>query len=237
MPNGIQAILFDLDGTLRFNNPPAVEFFLAHAAELGVTGNKEKRREYERWVHYYWAQSPELLDDLQRLGNEDAFWVNYARCSLQVFGCSEEKVEELAPQMHNHMKENYHPEDCVPNDVPMTLEALKQQGYRLAVLSNRTKSYHEQLENLGLVDYFEFALAAGDIEVWKPDPMVFQHALLRMGVFPEQTIYVGDNYYADVIGAQQAGIHPVLLDPQSIFPEAGCPVIHSVGGLRQILEE
>lgn len=233
--NGIQAILFDLDGTLRHNDPPAVEVFLAHAHELGVIGNQDMRLRYERWVHYYWAQSPDLLDDLQLLGNEDPFWVNYARRSLQVYGCPSEQVETLAPQMHDYMKTFYHPEDCVSEDVPPTLEALKQRGFRLAMLSNRIKPYDELLHALGLARYFEFALAAGDFEVWKPDPAVFQHALQRMDVNPEQAIYVGDNYYADIIGSQQAGMQPVLLDPHGIFPEVDCPVIDTVSRLSELL--
>ncbi len=237
MLNGIQAIIFDLDGTLRHNDPPAVEVFLAHAVELGVTANQEMRHRYARWVHFYWAQSPDLLEDLHLLGNDDQFWINYARRSLKAYGCPAEQVEALAPQMHEYMKETYNPEDCVPDDVPAALVTLRQQGFRLAMLSNRISPYDDLLQSLGLADYFEFALAAGDFEVWKPDPMVFQHALQRMDVLPERSIYVGDNYYADVIGSQQAGMQPVLLDPQGIFPEADCPVIHSVGGLREILEK
>jgi len=229
--------LFDLDGTLRHNDPSAVDVFLAHAAGLGVAGSRAKRCKYERWVHYYWAQSPDLLGDLQLLGDGDDFWANYARRSLQVYGCSSERAEALATQMHVYMKESYQPEDCVPEDVPATLGALKRRGFRLGVLSNRTKPYDEQMHTLGLADYFEFAMAAGDLAVWKPDPGLFQHALQRMHVLPEQAIYVGDNYYADVIGAREAGVQPVLLDPQGIFPEAGCPVIRSLGELGGVLAD
>lgn len=236
-PNGVQAVLFDLDGTLRHNNPPAVHVFLRHAIELGVTDDPLMRREFERWVHYYWAQSPDLLGDLQALGDEDLFWTNYARRSLEVYGCTPEQAEALAPQLQSYMEDTYNPEDCVLGEVPPTLEALKQQGFRLAVLSNRTKPYTEQLRSLGLAKYFEFALAAGEVEAWKPDPMVFRHALQHMNIFPEQVIYVGDNYYADVIGARQAGLRPVLLDPQGLFPEAGCPVIQSLSELCGLLKE
>ena len=235
--NGIQAILFDLDGTLRHNDPSAVDVFLEHAAKLGVGDSRAKRRKYERWVHYYWAQSPDLLEDRQLLEDEDKFWTHYAWRSLQVYGCSPGEAQALAAQMHAYMKEFYQPKDCVPDDVPATLEGLKARGFRLGVLSNRTKPYGEQMLSLGLADYFEFALAAGDFEVWKPDPGLFLHALERMQLHPEQAIYVGDNYYADVIGARGAGVLPVLLDPQGIFPGAGCPVIQSIGELGRVLAD
>ena len=52
---------------------------------------------------------------------------------------------------------------------------------------------------------------------------------------PDQTIYVGDNYFADILGAANAGLRPVLLDPDGLFPEAACPVISSLGELLGVL--
>ena len=72
----------------------------------------------------------------------------------------------------------------------------------------------------------------GWVSAWKPDPGLFAHALERLEIAPEQAIYVGDNYYADVIGARRAGLGPVLYDPDQVFPDADCPVIRSIGELR-----
>jgi FMN phosphatase YigB (HAD superfamily) len=61
--------------------------------------------------------------------------------------------------------------------------------------------------------------------MWKPDPGILTEAIRRSNGQPETSIYVGDNYYADVISARAAGMVPVLLDPRAIFPEADCRVI------------
>ena len=105
------------------------------------------------------------------------------------------------------------------------------------MLSNRTSPYDEQLDALGLAEFFEFAIAAGVVDSWKPDPVVFQHAVQNYGIPPGEIIYVGDNYYADVIGAKNAGLVPVLLDPEGVFPDAGCTVIHQVGELWELLHK
>ena len=73
------------------------------------------------------------------------------------------------------------------------------------------------------------------MDSWKPDPRIFQHALDRSETSPQQTHYVGDNYYADVPGAQQAGLQPVLIDPDKVFPKADCPVIRKMGQLKEVL--
>ena len=88
---------------------------------------------------------------------------------------------------------------------------------------------------MGLATYFEFALAAGEVNSWKPDEVIFQYALERAGTCPECTMYVGDNYYADIVGAQRAGLQAVLLDPEGVFPDAECPVILSLEELAQTL--
>ncbi|MGD9093049.1 MAG: HAD-IA family hydrolase, partial [Anaerolineales bacterium] len=73
------------------------------------------------------------------------------------------------------------------------------------------------------------------VESWKPDPVVFQHAVQNYGIRPERVLYVGDNYYADVVGAENAGLVPVLVDPEGVFPDANCMVIYEVGELPELL--
>jgi HAD superfamily hydrolase (TIGR01549 family) len=133
------------------------------------------------------------------------------------------------------MRDKYTPEDLLVDDVPDLLQKLKQSGFRLAVISNRRNSFDEQLETLGINSYFEYSLAAGTIDAWKPDPMIFQYALDEMDVKPEHAVYVGDNYFADVIGAQNAGMQAILIDPINLFPEADCMVIERLPDIEAIL--
>jgi len=173
-------VIFDWDGTLRHNHPSAVKVFQDYAVHLGVQDMMVNRLENARWTHYYWAQSQDLQADLAAYPDEEEFWVNYARRSLLNFGSSAKQAEQLAPEMHVHMKEDYKPEDRVAEGIPETLQGLMAAGFRLAVLSNRTKPYTEQLQAMGLAEYFEFALAAGEVDVWKPDPVVFHHTCWRI---------------------------------------------------------
>ena len=64
---------------------------------------------------------------------------------------------------------------------------------------------------------------------------VFEHALARAGLTPREAIYVGDNYFADVVGSLRAGLMPVLYDPSLLFPEAECAVIRSFDELHGLL--
>jgi HAD superfamily hydrolase (TIGR01549 family) len=238
LKNGSRAVLFDLDGTLRFHRPSFNDAYLEFASQLGVPDGTERREIAMRWLHYYWAQSPELLVDLEDCaGDEDRFWTNHARLYLLCLGCDEKQAANLAPSLFQRMRDSYKPDDFLVEGVPQTLQTLKESGFRLAVVSNRTKAYDDELDNHRIRTFFEFALAAGALNSWKPDPAIFQHALELLGLQAHEAVYVGDNYYADVIGAENAGLKPVLLDPENIFPEADCPVIRDLGELLGLLAE
>jgi putative hydrolase of the HAD superfamily len=124
----------------------------------------------------------------------------------------------------------------VPEDVLQLLPRLQQAGYSLAVVSNREKPYQQEIEALGIASYFVFTLAGGEVKAWKPEPDIFYHACRKMEIGPSQSIYVGDNYFADVVGSRRAGLQPVLYDPRGIFPDAGCPVLTSFDQLPSVLE-
>ena len=233
----IKTILFDLDGTLRHSIPAGGDVFADYAQTIGLSISAEERIRAERWEHHYWANSYELRDDLEihkETGN--GFWGNYARRRLIALGAGPARAQELAPLVNQYMHDNHKHEDFVPAEIHGMLTSLKETGYRLGVVSNREHPYVEELERLELSPYFEFSLAAGEVGSYKPDAGVFIAALEKMDAVAQETVYVGDNYFADVIGSLRAGLLPVLYDPRGIFPEAGCPVITSFDQLIPVIQ-
>ena len=236
-PNGIRAIFFDLDGTLRHNLPSSGEVFADYASQLGLRVSHEDRLRGMRWEHYYWANSIDLKADKEIYPEENQdFWKNYCRRQLVALGASNRQLEEFAPKVSQYMNDSYHPKSVVPDDVLQLLSRLQQAGYSMAVISNREKPYQQEIESLGIASYFVFSMAGGEVNAWKPEPDIFFHACKRMDITPSQAIYVGDNYFADVVGSRRAGLQPVLYDPRGIFPDAGCPVLSSFEQLPSVLE-
>ena len=234
-PNGIKAILFDLDGTLRHHIPSGGDTFTNHAISLGLVIGEEDRLRAARWEHYYFANSPEIKTDSALFKDEEKFWVTFGRRRLIALGCSPAQAEELALQLSAHMRANHHPQVHILEETHPILSTLKNSGYILGMVSNREKPYDEELEKMGLRDYFTFTLAAGEIKSYKPDRAIFEEALRRAGTSASETMYVGDNYFADIVGSRRAGLRPVLYDPRGLFPEAGCAVITSFDQLTALL--
>jgi len=232
----IKAILFDLDGTLRGHFPPGREFFADSVARLGLEIAPEDRLRACRWEHYYWAESPEQSEDRRLHPETSAFWLNYSRRELTALGAGMEQAEAFAPLLRARMDTEFQPEDRLLDGARETLEVLRRQGYRLGIVSNRDEPFDDLLTRYGLeLSCFDLTLAAGEINAWKPAPAIFQHALQRLELTPAQAIYIGDNFYADVVGARGAGLLPILLDPDEIFPEADCPVIRQLDEIPGLL--
>ena len=236
-PNDIKAILFDLDGTLRHDLPAGGEAVGEYARSLGLEVSSEYRIHGLRWEHSYWAKSSELHADLGKYEeNSRDFWLNYNRRQLLAMGALEKHAAELAPLVSKYMEENYRPASIPAPEAQSVLVHLKQAGLRLGVVSNREQPFVEELVHIGLDSYFEFSLAAGEVQSYKPEPAIFEAALKRIDSAAQETVYVGDNYFADVVGARNAGLRPVLYDPQGVFPEADSATIKSFDELKSILK-
>jgi putative hydrolase of the HAD superfamily len=232
----IETIIFDLDGTLRHNVPSADDVQFGFAKDLGVGVSDDLKLLGARWAHYYWAQSVEMVEDFQKFGDlSEDFWVNYSYRYLLSLTMPEERAADLAPELFRMMEAGFNPENQVAPEVPETLQSLKEANYNLGLVSNRSTPCQEECEQLGLLQYFDFAYVAAEVDAWKPDPRIFDRALELTGSDPERVIYVGDNYYADIMGSQNAGLQPVLIDQDGVFPDAECTVIKSVGDLMRLL--
>ena len=232
----IKAIFFDLDGTIRLNEPRGTDVFSEHAARLGLRVRDDDLLRAMRWEHYYWANSHELKADVKELGRlSDDHWLRYSHRQLVALGASAKEAEALAPKVNEYMLAAYEPRSVVPNELPAVLEALTAAGIKLGVISNREKPLQQILTEIGLIQHFPYSLASGEIKAWKPDPQVFLHACGQVGVEPAGSVYVGDNWFADVVGAKAAGLTPVLYDPRGIFDDPECAVITAFDELPRSL--
>ncbi|MBA2253883.1 MAG: HAD-IA family hydrolase [Chloroflexi bacterium] len=130
-------------------------------------------------------------------------------------------------------------------DVLPALDALREAGIRMAVISNWTWTAVELLHELDLAAHFEAFAISARVGYQKPHAGIFRHALELTGAAPERAIHVGDQYRADVLGARSVGITPVLLerrgrDHETIgVPEedrTNVPFIRDLLGLLELLE-
>jgi epoxide hydrolase-like predicted phosphatase len=129
---------------------------------------------------------------------------------------------------------------CVPFDgVVEVLDQLRER-FKLGLITNAYDGVEQRkrIAFSGLHKYFDEILISGDIGVYKPDPKVFHTLLNRIGVVPENAIYIGDSIKHDVAGANSAGMKSVLFSKSSkILSSEAHFHAHGVEGLETLASE
>ena len=100
-------------------------------------------------------------------------------------------------------------------DADKMLDYINKNGIRSAVVSNLLWSgaaLTERLNRLLPNNQFEFVMTSSDYFVRKPNRILFDIALQKVGVSADEVWYCGDNPQADIEGAAQVGIYPVWYD-------------------------
>jgi HAD superfamily hydrolase (TIGR01509 family) len=119
--------------------------------------------------------------------------------------------------------------------LPGTRESLLLLGqrYPLAVISNADGKIADVLESCGIADCFRTITDSGLVGYEKPHPAIFETALRDIGVAPEQSLYVGDMYSVDYVGATRAGMQAILFDVPGAYRDSGLPRVESLEELEQ----
>jgi phosphoglycolate phosphatase len=92
------------------------------------------------------------------------------------------------------------------------LQAMRDAGLRLAVITNKAAAFTEPLlVASGLAPWFEFAVSGDSLAHKKPHPAQLLHACERMGTQPGENLHIGDSHH-DAVAARAAGC-PVFIVP------------------------
>ena len=102
----------------------------------------------------------------------------------------------------------------------------------MGLISNIDQDIRPICSELGLDSFITQVVTSKDVKAEKPHPLIFLAALDGAGVEAEESVYVGDQYSCDVVGARGVGMKPVLVDRYDLFPEVNdCVRIRSMAEL------
>lgn len=116
------------------------------------------------------------------------------------------------------------------------LDYLTQRGYNLYILSNGfIEVQHKKLQSAGIEDYFERMVLSDEIGINKPDRRLFDYALEVTHSQAADTLMIGDNYDADILGAMHAGWGQIYFDRNHRGITAQEPQ-HTVHSLKEVMD-
>jgi len=228
MNSKIKAIFFDVGNTLLFPNRERIH---APLAERGFTPDAEHLRDLEcRTKNQFDGM---MTGVITKTGSTDhGFWWMFYSQLLNEIGLNDDAVrDQLVASIRN--SGNW---DTLR---PGTAEKLREIGerYQIAVISNADGKIQDVLRGRGIAQCFRTITDSGLIGYEKPHPEIFRQALKSMNAAPEESLYVGDVYSVDYLGATGAGMQAVLMDIPGAYRDKGVPRVESLEELQAVLRD
>lgn len=214
----LRAILFDLGGTL-FDSANASQMALFNQAARDtyrlLTERGHKLPSYWRYYRFTgWTI-------LKAYG-----WSLFTRRDFSVQDLTDHILQKLGLNVDDATRhevgwkwyEPATPFTTVSQTVIPALEKLRARGLKLALVSNTiipAFALDRHLAQHGLLDFFPVRVYSSELGHRKPHAAIFEYALSRVGVRPEEALFVGDKLRNDVWGARRVGMKTVLRKPNS----------------------
>jgi putative hydrolase of the HAD superfamily len=190
-------VLFDLDNTLidflKMKNLSCEE---AISAMIGAGLKMEKKKALKILFRLYDKHGIEYHEIFQEFLKKALGRIDWKILSEGIVAYRRIKNSFLEPY---------------PRVIP-TLIKLKKQGLKLGIVSDapRLKAWL-RIASMGLTEFFDFVITRDDVRgEKKPSMLPFRAAIRRLGLRPDEIVFVGDNPERDILGAKKAGMVTVL---------------------------
>jgi putative hydrolase of the HAD superfamily len=186
-------VLFDLDGTLLDRDESVEQFIAVQYDRLNPHLNHISKTDYAaRFIE---------------LDCHGHVWKDKVYQEL----VTEFKINTITWQALLNDYETQFQFHCVPfTGLVEMLETLKQQGSLLGIITNgRGKFQANAISGLGIQSYFDVILISEIEHVRKPEAEIFNRAIARLGGLAQDSVFVGDNPEADILGAKNANLRTI----------------------------
>lgn len=256
-----KAVLFDLDDTLLWDERSVQEAFEltcreAHDAvgvdprALEQAVRKEARALYENYETFPFTQ-------MIGINPFEGLWGNFKEGAAQEF----RMLERIAPSYRKEawtrglqalgvdaaaslgatLGERFpairRTLAYVYDDTYPVLDALKG-NVKLLLLTNGSPDLQkEKLAGVPLLaPYFDHIVISGDFGRGKPDPSIFEHAMTKLEIRPEDGVMIGDKLTTDILGSSRIGMDNIWINHHGAHIGDAVPPTYSVTRLKDILE-
>jgi len=222
MKSDVKTIFFDVGNTLLFPNRERIH---APLVERGLAIKPEHLRDIERRTKNKFDSL--MIED----GNHDhGYWQMFYAQLFAEIGLDDSALHD---QLVNSIRNSANWDSIRPG----TREKLDEiaENYRTGVISNADGKIDAVLRRCNICDCFLSITDSGLVGYEKPHPEIFVQALKTLNAAPEESLYVGDVYSVDYLGATGAGMQAVLMDVSGAYEHKGVPRVESLDQLQEWL--
>ncbi len=211
----IKAIFFDLFNTLVTYKPSREDMQLEALGAIGLNARREDIcRGIKSADEYFYAQN--ATSPMKSLSETERkkVWMGYETIVFQEAGLQPSPTN-LGMTLGYMEKVKF--EMALYDDVIPALDDLRKDSFVLGLISNIDKDISSMCQTLGLSDRLDVVVTSLDSGFFKPSPQIFQMAARKAEVDPDEAVYVGDQYAADVVGSRGAGMTGILIDRDRVY--------------------
>ncbi len=214
-------IFFDVGNTLLFPN----------RAKMLAPLASHRHPTLEQWRALERKTKTEFDRDVQSGRVDHGFWWIFHTHLLEDLG---ENRDGLVQELVQNTQKSANWDQILP-DTRKALDRIAAR-YRIAVISNADGKIENVLSRCGIADCFESITDSGIVGFEKPRPEIFDAALRAMNARPDESLYVGDVYSVDYVGARNARMQAVLFDVSGAYRDRQEPRVESVEELEEWLQ-
>ena len=113
------------------------------------------------------------------------------------------------------------------------LSRLKTRGYRIVIVSNFDSRVYDVCRSMDILEYFDDFVISSESGCAKPSIEIFQLALQRNGLSPDECVHIGDNYVNDYVCPTSIGMNAVFLDRENEHPDKSISKIKDLNDCKQ----
>lgn len=191
----IKAVVFDLDDTLISEKEYIRSGFKVVSNKIATDKNLNEDSVFNKALELFEVSSKEVFNRLL-----DEFQIEY----------SKDYILEFIKCYREHKPNIEFFEDVIP-----TINKLKQNGYKLGIITDGYKETQlAKIEALNCRELFDEIIITDELgrEFWKPHEKSYKMMAEKLDVGLNEMIYVGDNVNKDFITANELGIITVYID-------------------------
>ena len=119
--------------------------------------------------------------------------------------------------------------------VHSTLNYLKER-YALHIITNGFEEVqYQKLENSNLLDYFEQIITSEQVGFKKPSQQIFKFSMLKAFAKPSDSLMIGDDLHADILGAKNIGMAQVFFNPLK-YEHSNSEITYEINCLSELEE-
>ncbi len=250
-----QAIIFDLFNTLVHWNPEKIPTFLWKKKTLKSTNLITYRElgEYCRLFSFekYHKVCIEVINEITKKKSEENIEIScverFKTILLRLHVSEPDTLSQLAKKLAScHMR--ILANATTASQTPIIELKKLEKEYKLGLLSNfdDAETAHRVLKEKELGQFFSSIIISDEIGIRKPAPDIFSVALKSLKIEARETLFVGDSWEEDIVGAAKFGIDSVWINPGRTRPEE-IRIMHpfkkkifcipSIEGLSNLIEQ